>query len=45
MTDLQPPPPLAYLVTSDASVLYELEDSETLIGRAESCDIVSYIKY
>jgi len=35
------PPPVAYLVTSDATIVYELEDIETVIGRAESCDIVS----
>jgi hypothetical protein len=34
---------LAFLVTSDSSIVYELEDDETSIGRADSCDIVSYI--
>ena len=32
---------LAYLVTSAADIVYELEDSETQIGRSEACDIVS----
>jgi hypothetical protein len=31
----------AYLVTSAADVVYELEDTETQLGRADSNDIVS----
>jgi hypothetical protein len=44
MAEAEEPPilPLAYLVTSDSSIVYELEDNETSIGRADSCDIVSY---
>ena len=42
MTEEPPSIPIAYLVTSDSSIVYELEDNETSIGRADSCDIVSY---
>jgi hypothetical protein len=34
------PAPLAFLVTNDLSVVYELEDSETQIGRGDVNDIV-----
>jgi hypothetical protein len=33
--------PKAYLVTASVDVVYELEDSETQIGRSEANDIVS----
>lgn len=33
--------PMAYLVTNAADIVYELEDAETALGRAESNDIVS----
>jgi hypothetical protein len=36
-------PPQAYLVTSKADVVYELEDSETQVGRSDANDIVSNI--
>lgn len=33
--------PRAFLATSAGNTVYELEDADTLIGRAESNDIVS----
>lgn len=36
----QDPPALGYLVTHLNDVVYELEDDETQIGRADSNDIV-----